>query len=273
VTETGFCEVDGGRIYYEVDGDGPALALIHAGVANLRQWDAQVPEFAHTHRVVRFDSRTFGRSTTDNVAVSNRGDLAAVLDQVGVAQAAILGLSRGGQIAVDFTLDYPDRATALIPVAAGIGGFETRQSPEEKALWEEYERRYDAGDWDWVADTESALWVDGPGQSPDRVPAAIRQRVHDWILDGYREHAAEEPTSKPLDPPAVTRLGEIKVPTLVMVGDLDTPDTIAACRKLATEIPGAQLEVFEGVAHMVNLEQPERFTRLVLDFLDGVATD
>jgi pimeloyl-ACP methyl ester carboxylesterase len=269
MAETGFCDVDGGRLYYEVEGSGPALALIHAGVANLRQWDEQVPEFSRHHRVIRYDSRTYGKTTTDNVEVSNRGDLAALLDHLGVEWAAILGLSRGGQIAVDFTLAYPDRASALIAVAAGISGFDFPTTPEEQALWDEYERRYDAGDWEWVVDTETAMWVDGPGQPSDRVPAEIRQRVHDWIAEGYKAHANEEPSSKPLDPPAAKRLGEITVPTLVMVGDLDTRDTVAACRKLVGEIPGARLEVFKGVAHMVNLEQPERFTRLVLEFLDG----
>src|SRR5207247_4716623 len=83
----------------------------------------------------------------------------------------------------------------------------------------------------------------------------------------YRNHANEELTATPLDPPAAGRLAEIRVPTLVMVGDLDEGGTIEACRKLATDIPEARLEVFEGVAHMINLEQPERFTRLVLDFL------
>jgi 3-oxoadipate enol-lactonase len=71
----------------------------------------------------------------------------------------------------------------------------------------------------------------------------------------------------------VTRLGEIGVPTLIVVGDLDSMGTVAACHKLADEIPGARLEVFRGVAHMVNLEQPARFTELVLEFLDGAGLD
>ena len=253
MTESGFLDFNHGRIYYEVDGNGPALSLIHAGVANLRQWDEQVPAFAERYRVIRYDCRTFGRTTSENVPVSNRADLAAVLDHLGVTQTAVLGLSRGGSIAVDFTLDYPERVTALIPVAAGLGGFQTPPTPDEQALWDEYDHRYEARDWGWIVDTETAFWVDGPRQPADRVPAVIRDR--------------EEPIAEQLEPPAVNRLREIKVPTLVMVGDLDEGGTIEACRKLATDIPGARFELFEGVAHMVNLEQPERFTRLVLDFL------
>jgi 3-oxoadipate enol-lactonase len=270
MTETGFCEFNGGRIYYEVDGEGPALVLIHAGVANLRQWDEQVPELAADHRVIRYDTRNFGHTTSADVSFSNRADLAALLDHLDVDRAAVLGVSRGGSIAVDFTLEHPERVTALIAVAAGVGGFDSPDTTDEQALWEEYERRYEARDWDWIIETETAFWVDGPRQPADRVPAAVRQRVHDWIAEGYRDHSDENLTAVPLEPAAATRLGEIGAPTLVIVGDLDVGGTVAACRKLATEIPGARLEVFEGVAHMVNLEQPERFTRLVRDFLADV---
>ena len=270
MTRTGFCDVNGGRIYYELDGQGPALTLIHAGVANLRQWDEQVPVLAADHRVLRYDTRNFGHTTSDNVTFSNRDDLATLLDSLGNERTALHGLSRGGSTAVDFTLEHPGRVTALIAVAAGVSGFEAPPPPDEQALWDEYDRRYEARDWRWIVETETAFWVDGPGQASDRVPAAVRQRVHDWIADGYSDHELEELTAVPLDPPAAGRLAEIAVPTLVMVGDLDEGATIAACRKLATDVPNARLEVFEGVAHMVNLEQPERFTRLVREFLAGV---
>ena len=267
---TGFCDVNGGRLYYEVDGSGPPLTLIHAGVANLRQWDEQVPILARDHRVIRYDTRNFGHTTSDDVTFSNRDDLAALLDHLGVEQTALLGLSRGGQIAVDFTLEHPDRVSALIAVAAGLSGFQAEAPPDEQALWEEYERRYEARDWDWIVETETAFWVDGPRQPTTRVSPAIRRRVHDWIADGYRDHAHEELTAVPLEPPAAGRLQEIRVPTLVMVGDLDEGGTVLACRTLARDIPDAHLELFEGVAHMVNLEQPERFTRLLAEFLASV---
>src|SRR5438105_9691542 len=156
MTESGFIDFNHGRIYYEVDGEGPALSLIHAGVANLRQWDEQVPAFAERFRVIRYDCRTFGQTTSDNVPVSNRADLAAVLDHLGVTQTAVLGLSRGGSIAVDFTLDYRDRVTALIAVSAGLGGLQSPPTPDEQALWDEYDRRDDPGDCYWIVDTKTA---------------------------------------------------------------------------------------------------------------------
>ncbi len=265
--DSGSFDYNGGGLYYEVDGDGPPLTLIHAGVANLRQWDEQAPHFAERYRVIRYDTRGFGRTTTGDVPFSNRGDLAALLDHLGIERTAVLGTSRGGSIAVDFTLDHPDRVSALIAVASGLGGFEVEPPADEQALWDEYDRRYDAKDWDWIVDTETAFWVDGPRQPSDRVSPTIRDLVHGWIAESYRDHGSEDPVPDRLQPPAVHRLGEIAVPTLVMVGDLDEQATVESCRRLARDIPNARLALFEGAAHMVNLEQPERFTRLVLDFL------
>ena len=93
--------------------------------------------------------------------------------------------------------------------------------------------------------------------------------MHRWVLENYR---AEKEEGKPqvLQPPAAERLGELTIPLLVLYGTLDEPGTQAAMRHLAASVPHARLEVFEGVAHMINLEQPERFNRLLADFLSGV---
>ena len=266
MTESGFIEVDGGRLYYEADGSGHPLVLVHAGVANLRQWDEQVPRFAERYRVIRYDTRGWGRSETEQVEFSNHDDLAAVLDALGERSAYVLGLSRGGSIVLNFVLAYPDRADALIFCAGGIEGFEAPDTPEEEAIWEEAQRHEETHDWEWVADFETRFWVDGPGQSTDRVDPAIRERVHDWILTTYQEEKNEGKPQR-LSPPANSRLGDLDLPTLVMVGDLDERTTQLACRHLADAVPGARFEEFRGAAHMLNLEQPEKFTRLVLDFL------
>jgi pimeloyl-ACP methyl ester carboxylesterase len=266
MTESGFIEVDGGRLYYEADGSGHPLVLVHAGVANLRQWDEQVPLFAEHYRVIRYDTRGWGRSETDQVEFSNHEDLAAVLDALGERSAYVLGLSRGGSIVLNFALAHPERADALISCAGGIDGFEVPDTAEEEATWEQAQRHEEAHDWEWVADFETRLWVDGPGQRPDRVDPVIRERVHDWILTTYQEEKNEGKPQR-LAPPAISRLGELHLPTLVMVGDLDERVTQLACRHLAEAVPGARFEEFHGAAHMLNLEQPEKFNRLVLDFL------
>jgi 3-oxoadipate enol-lactonase len=265
--DQGFVESDGARIYFELEGSGPPLTLIHAGVANLRQWDPQLPAFAERHTVIRYDTRGFGRTTTENVAFSNRADLIAVLDHLEIERTHLLGTSRGGSIAVDATLEFPERIRSLCVVAGGVGGYEAPSTPEESAVWEEMMRREEAKDWDYLIEAETAVWVDGPGQPPDRVAPALRRTVHDWIADSYRDHGDEEPEPQPLDPPASGRLSEITVPALIIVGTYDSTSTVQASRYLADGIADARLELFDGVAHMVNLEQPDRFTDVVLDFV------
>ena len=112
VSASGFVPVGGGRIYYEVEGSGHPLLLIHCGLGNLRQWDPHVPLFAERYRVIRYDTRGFGRTETDDVEFTNVADAVAVLDHVGAGPAYVLGHSRGGMIGLDLALEHPDRVEA-----------------------------------------------------------------------------------------------------------------------------------------------------------------
>lgn len=267
---SGFLDVPGGSLYYEATGHGHPLVLIHAGVANMRMWDPQVPRFSESYQVIAYDTRGFGRTDTDEVEFSNRADIAAVLDHFGAESAYVLGASRGGVIAVDFALEFPDRVDALIVAAGGIGGYQSAADADQEAMWEEVDAMWENHQWEQLSDFETKWWVDGPGQSADRVDPAIRAQVHDWILSNYQAEK-NEGIPQPLKPPAAGRLSEIDIPTLVMVGDLDEPATQEACRHLADEVRGARFEAFSGAAPMLNLEQPDRFTDLVMGFLGGQA--
>lgn len=264
--ESGFIETNGARIYHEVDGRGEPVLMVHAGVANLRMWDAQVEALSDAYRVIRHDTRGFGRTETDAVEYSNRADIAAVLDHVGERSAHLVGLSRGAQIALDFALEFPDRVRSLVFSGGGVGGYDAPVE-SDPSTWEEPEKLLEAKDWVALAEWETRFWADGPGQPVGRVDAAVREQVHGWILSNYRAEK-EEGNPQPLDPPANDRLDGLRVPVLVTVGDLDEVETGAHCRYVASTVPGARLEVFEGAAHMVNLEQPDRFNRLLRDFLD-----
>jgi len=268
--ESGFLDVSGGKLYYEVEGEGHPLLLIHGGLGSLRMWDGQVPTFAERDRVVRYDTRGFGRSETDDVEFSNRDDASAVLDHVGAPSAYLMGQSRGGMIALDFLIERPERVDAFVSVASGVGGYEA-QLPDGTDVppWDEMERLWEQKEWDQLAELDTRVWVDGWGQPPTRVDPQLRRKVRGWILDNYRAEKAEG-KPQPLDPPAAQRLSEIRVPTLVMIGTVDEAGSVAAERHLAASVSGARVVEFPGVAHMIQLEEPERFNRLVLDFLSEV---
>jgi 3-oxoadipate enol-lactonase len=266
--ERGTLDTNGARIYYEVEGEGEPIVFVHAGIADLRMWDDQATALRDAYRVIRYDTRGFGRTETEAVEFSNRADIAALMDHVGAEAAHVVGLSRGGSIALDFTLEFPDRVLSLVVAAGGIGGY---QSPDAAPpeTWEQPEKWFEAKDWKSLADFETAYWVDGHGQAQDRVDPALHAKVHDWILTTYQ---AEKEEGKPqvLEPPAIECLGDLGAPLLVMAGSVDDAGTTESMRHLAEAVPGARLELFEGAAHMLNLEQPERFTRLLREFVESV---
>jgi 3-oxoadipate enol-lactonase len=267
--QTGKIEVPGATLFYESTGRGRALVLVHAGICDQSMWDDDVPSFAGGHQVITYDCRGYGASRSTDVAFSNRADLIAVLDFVGVERAALLGCSRGGHIALDTTLEYPDRVAALIWVNGGLGGLEHESTPEEMALFDAEEPLVEARDWAGLADLDVRIWVDGIGQPATRVPAHIRERVRAMSLANY---LAEHPEGQPivLSPPAAARLSEVTVPTLIIEGELDPSDTHAAADALAAGIAGARRVTMKGVAHLPNLERPDDFRRIVRDFLASI---
>ncbi|WP_022887180.1 alpha/beta fold hydrolase [Glaciibacter superstes] len=118
-------DVPGASLYYEADGhtSKPALLLIHAGIATLRMWDQQIAALATDHYVIRYDTRGFGQTKTENVEYSDRADALAVLSHLGVLKATIIGASRGGGIAIDIAVDSPERVSGLVTIGSGPSGF------------------------------------------------------------------------------------------------------------------------------------------------------
>ncbi len=266
-----FVSVPGGRIYVEVDGDpsDPPVVLIHAGIANLRAWDAMVPLLvAGSYRVVRYDMRNFGRSTTDEVDYSDRDDALAVLDALGIGRAPFVGNSRGGMVSIDTAIEYPERVVAVVGVGSGIGGFDGDLTPIEIELVDEMEALESAVPMDAaaIADVDIRLWVDGPGQPPTRVPAAIREAIRAWDTPYYLpDHV--EPRPIRLDPPAVERLDELRCPVLAVAGAVDLSEVAQAAHLLAAQAPDARAVILPDVAHMIGMEVPEALAELIIDFL------
>jgi 3-oxoadipate enol-lactonase len=264
-----FIEVPGGRLFAVSDGAGPPIVLIHAAIADLRSWDAMVPGLvAAGYRVIRYDYRGFGRSTTEDVEFSNREDLVAVLDAFEIGRAALVGNSRGGGIAVDAAIDFPDRVVAIIGVGAGLNGFNGTATIDELALFKHAGTVMSAAepDLDLVADLAVALWVDGPGQSPDRVDPAIRGTVR-AMCRPLSEPGRVQGRPTTMDPPANDRLDDLKCPVLAVAGALDLSTIVQAARRLEAGAPNARAVIWPDVAHMIGMEAPDRLNALIVDFL------
>ena len=262
-------DVPGGSLYYETAGprDAPALLLIHAGIASLRMWDPQVEALAAGHFVVRFDTRGFGLTTTENVAFSNRADAVALLDHLGLASATLVGASRGGGIAIDLALDSPERVAGLVTIGSGPSGHpEVPLTDREEELFAALDAAYDQGGIEEVFRLEAELWDFGPLRTAADLDPAFVETAYALNVANVG-HLLERPLPEGLEPPAYGRLGELAVPALVTVGDQDISPAIAQHAYLAASIPGAEQVVFAGAAHIPSVEKPEEFTAVLLDWL------
>lgn len=266
---TGYVESEGARLYFESFGAGPPLVLLHAGIGDLRMWDRQIAAFADRFTVVRYDARGFGRSDPARGSYSPREDLLAVLRATGIDRSHLVGLSMGGGVALDMALEYPARVASLVLGSTRPGGL--APSKRLRDAWDAVDAVVAAGDIAQAVELELQMWVDGPQRRSDQVAAAVREQVREMNSAIFAMPDEGEP--RPLDPPAVERLTEVRVPTLIVAGDQDQPDVIAGSTLLAESIPHARHAVIPNTAHLPNLEQPEIFNRLVLDFLTTVPAD
>jgi pimeloyl-ACP methyl ester carboxylesterase len=203
ISGTGRVAVEGGTLYYDSRGGGPAVVLLHGGGLDLTSWDAQADALAEHFRVVRFDARGHGRSAAPPGLSSPADDLGRVLDQLGVRRATLVGLSMGGGAALNFAIAHPERVERLVLVSTS-----------------------------------------GP---PPGVPAG--------------------PGVVLTDPAGRARLGALRMPRLLVVGERDSPGVLAVAEAVRKEAPDVEVVSIPGAAHLANQDAPEAFNELLLRFL------
>jgi len=270
-TTTGYVDLDDGKLYYEMAGDGDTLVLGHAGFVDSRMWNDQWDAFAQRYRVIRYDMRGYGKSDPAHGPVNRRDDLARLLNHLHVERAVLLGCSMGGTIMLDFALEHPEMVSALITVSSAPSGFPLQGAPPPLLL--EMIAAAQQGDMARTSELQLRIWVDGPHRQPEQVGPIARQRaavmnripveLNTWAI-------ADLQPLNPLDPPAFDRLRTIHIPTLVMAGALDDPEILRAVDVMADMIKGAKKHLFSWSAHVPSMEEPEAFTQTVLSFLDGL---
>ena len=262
-----FFDIGDCRLGYRSDGDGQALLLVHAGIADSRMWDPQVAEFARSFRVLRPDLRGYGETGKPAEPYAHYDDLRRLLAHLGVERAAVVGASMGGAAALDLCLEHPRLVGALVLVCSALGGCEL-EDPwlEEKA--NAADAAFESGDREKAARIEMETWLAGPGRSLDDVDQDVVRRLADMLLRSYALDADAE--ERELTPAAASRLGEIRVPTLVMVGAGDVADMRRIADRLASGIQGARKVVVESTAHLPSMERSTEFNRVVSEFLRDV---
>jgi 3-oxoadipate enol-lactonase len=265
-------DVPGGRLAAQDEGSGPPIVLVHSAVVNRRSWNGVVPRLVEAgYRVIRYDMRGFGESTAEDVEFRPHADVLAVMDHFGVGRAAVAGNSMGAAFMLDAVIETPERFVAYAWVGGGIGGFDKDLSvPAEDELFQAESDAEDAKDWDLAAEYDTRIWMDGfrdgvnaPAARVDPAVRASMKAMDRELLEPGRVYGR---FTRP-DPPAIGRLESIGVPTLVVIGGLDTAGTRASAEVLAERVPGARIERIPDVAHIIGMEVPDRLAALIVELL------
>lgn len=266
--QSGIAEINGAKLYYEVAGEGQPLLLVHAGIASKSMWDGQFDVFTRHYKVVRYDMRGYGQSAPVTGDYQRHEDIRALLDYLKIQHTILMGCSMGGGACMNFALEYPERADALIMVGSGPGGFsydEWSPSPID----EQMEAAYEKGDLERVNELAMQIFVDGRGRTSDQVDPALRKKVSDMNMIALRNEGLQG-KDVPLEIPAVKRVGQLALPVLVITGDLDEEYIEKAAAFMKANIAGVHTVVMPGTAHLPNMEFPVEFNAHVQAFLDSL---
>ncbi len=244
-------------------GSGPAVVLLHAGIADRTMWTEHLEPLAHAgYRVVAPDLSGFGEA---GVAAGEQApwiDVLATMDATEIHEAVIVGNSFGGAVALRVAVVAPQRISGLALISAPAPGVDA--SPELEAAWAAEESALEREDLDAAIQAVIDTWMlpDAPATLRERV-ATMQRRAYELRVDAEEVTETADPLEQ--DPDALTRL---TVPTLVAVGDQDKQEFKEGAEVLARTLPNARVETIEGAGHLAPLETPEAFRALLLQFLD-----
>lgn len=257
--------VNGTRLYYEKAGSGDAVILLHGFSLDVRMWDDQFLSLAQDFQVIRYDLRGFGKSAlpTDE-PYSHVADLKALMDSLGIQQAHLVGLSKGGAVATDFALTHPQQTRSLVLIDTVLGGFSwsTESTERNRAVWQRARER--------GISAAKESWLAHPLFEPAHQQLTVASRLEAIVGDYSGWHFVTENPEQRLDPPAAQRLQELQMPVLVIVGEHDMRDFLQIADVICQQLPQATKLTVPGVGHMANMEAPTQVTDAMLAFLKGV---
>lgn len=260
-----FITANGSKFYYEMQGAGDPLVMLHGGFSDLRVWDFQFSFFSGDYTVLRYDQRGFGKSDSPQKKFSYITDLEEIRRGMEFDAPILMGSSFGGEVAIDYTLENPQQVKALILVGAALNGFAYPDQFMDEclkiySLWESRGREH----------ALDALMSDGYWDyffpSSDKLPA--RNKFAGIVKENLKVFSWDQGLYDRTAPPSVERLHQIQVPVLIVCANGDSHFNQAAAAFLAKEVKGAKMVVMKGCGHLPYLEEPEKFNGIVQAFLE-----
>jgi 3-oxoadipate enol-lactonase len=255
-------------IYYEIHGKGEPLVLIYGYVGHSGLWFRQIPVLSKKCQIIAFDNRGVGRSDKPDIPYTMpmmAGDIAGLLDIIGIDAAHIFGISMGGMIAQHFALNYTQRVISLILGCTACGGVHMIQpEPESMAALFDFERLRKMTPEEV---TRQAMPFCYSQEFMAKNPDIIEERVARQLEYPTPGHGAIRQAGAIMGHDTYELLPRTKSPTLVIAGDNDRLIPVENSRILASRIPGAELVIIKGAGHEFFIEDADEVNKIALDFL------
>lgn len=242
------------ELFHQKIGNGIPIIFIHGFSLDNRMWRPQVEFFATTNQVITYDMRGFGKSEPPSKPYSHVEDLRGLLAPLKIDKAHIVGLSLGGEVAIDYTLTYPDTVLSLTLADTSLGGYASTVD------WRVYAKEQGL-------EQAKQNWLDHIVFAPSNRNPAVAEQLKAMVDDYSGWHWLNEDPRIKLDPPAKARLSEIKVPTQIVLGELDLPYYHDIAKILTDKIPNSKLHIIKDAGHMTNLENAVKFNEIVDSFI------
>jgi pimeloyl-ACP methyl ester carboxylesterase len=265
-----FYDANDAAIYYEIEGEGPPLVLLHGYALNSAMWEFQKPVFSESHRLIAIDLRGFGQSSCGKSWSSSimAEDIIGLIKSLDLSEVSILGFSMSGPVAFRIAYEMPDIVTRLIMVSSILPSSGRPKARKETELQQQelnILRLRGVKDWGEQMGLLSGPLVDNIfKRNPES--RLIWERMISRHNPDYLLCMMTARQTRPAPVNWRVRLNEIRQPTLIIAGAQDS-QFLDSAGYLHRNIPNSKLEIISGAGHMVNLETPEEFNRVVSLFV------
>jgi pimeloyl-ACP methyl ester carboxylesterase len=259
-SSSGYIAFGDDSIYYETMGSGKVIIMIHDGMLHREVWNDQFSFFSKDFNVIRYDRRGYGKSSPATGSYTHLNDLAALYEELKVDSAILFACSSGGALAIDFTLEYPQKVNGLILVGAVVGGFSYTSHMFDRGghLPESFE-----------SDLEESIYyaTEDPYEIYYKNTDAKKKALD--MLENYPQRIYSRQQYIRREIPSYRRLNEIKAPTLILAGEFDIPDVHAHAGAINAGILQSRRLIVPGSGHLIPLEKPVLFNERVMEFINN----
>ncbi len=253
--KNGYLTKDHAKIYYQLTGEGTPIVFIHGFTLDHRMWKPQIEFFQRDYQTLVYDMRGYGKSSIPNSKYSHHNDLQELIDFLNIDKIHLVGLSLGGEVAIDFSISNPERLMSLSLLNSSLSGYKSTVDWSVHAKEQGLEKA-------------KKNWINHDIFKPTIKNHESAKILQEFIDDYSGWHWFNSDPRKRVSKLALNRLDEIACPTLVMSGENDLTYFHDIADVLISGIPNAERQFIKNAGHMVNIEQPEAVNSLLRQFFE-----